>query len=343
MVRKILVGVFAVAVAGALFAGGASEGEKPAGAAQTFNLRMATVVNRPHPWFDAADYLIKEMSDKTNGAVQIKIFGGGQLGTDQSTFEDMRTGTLDMVVGGATTSAPVVPEIGILNLPYFYKDLDQFRKVMDPKGPVAQKYKEVYAQKNLGVKLLSLGGGGARVFSNNLKDISEPSQLQGIKMRVPKNPEDARIWSSIGAIVTGMGWNEIYPGLQAGVINSFESTFSSFIGSKLYEVAKHVSNTQHIIMVSHLLVSDITWNKLPADYQKILDDASIQVCHIFTDKGEEVDAQYIKELQTQYGCTISEVNRAAFQQAFQPLHDELAAKSGSADILRLMRQIRDGK
>jgi TRAP-type C4-dicarboxylate transport system substrate-binding protein len=302
---------------------------------------MATVVNAPHPWFDAANYLIQEMAEKTGNAVQIKIFGGGQLGTDQSTFEDMRVGTLDMVVGGATTATPSVPELGILNLPYFYRDLDQFRKVMAHDGPVFRKYREIYQQKNLGVRLMALGGGGARVFSNNLRDITDPSQLQGIKMRVPNNPEDARIWSSIGALVTGMPWNEIYPALQAGVINSFESTFSSFVGSKLYEVARHVSNTQHIIMVSHFLMSDITWNKLPENYRGLLDAASAEVNRLFTDKGDELDKQFISDLQTKYGCTVSEVNREAFMAAFQPLHDELAAKGGAQEILKLLRQERD--
>lgn len=340
MVRKILFGVFALLMAGSLSAGGTSESAQPA-AGQTYNLRMASVVNAPHPWFDAANYLIQEMAAKTNNAVQIKIFGGGQLGTDQSTFEDMRVGTLDMVMGGATTATPSVPELGILNLPYFYRDLDQFRKVMAHDGPVFRKYREIYEQKNLGVRLMALGGGGARVFSNNLRDIKEPSQLQGIKMRVPNNPEDARVWSSVGALVTGMPWNEIYPALQAGVINSFESTFSSFVGSKLYEVAKHVSNTQHIIMVSHFLMSDITYNKLPEDYRKLLDTASAEVNRIFTDKGDELDAQFISDLQQKYGCTVSEVNKAAFMAAFQPLHDELAAKGGAQEILKLLRQERD--
>jgi tripartite ATP-independent transporter DctP family solute receptor len=343
MLKKMLIGFFALVAIASLSAGGGSESAKPAAPAQVFNLRMATVVNAPHPWFDAANYLIQEMASKTNGAVQIKIFGGGQLGTDQSTFEDLRVGTLDMVVGGATTATPSVPELGILNLPYFYRDLDQFRKVMAPDGPIVKKYQEIYAQKNLGVRLMTLGGGGARVFSNNLRDIKDPSQLKGIKMRVPNNPEDSRIWSSVGALVTGMAWNEIYPALQAGVINSFESTFSSFVGSKLYEVAKHVSNTQHIIMVSHFLVSDATWKKLPEDYRKLLEGASPQVGRLFTDKGEELDRQFIKDLQEKYGCTVSEVNRDAFVQAFQPLHDELSAKSNSQELLKLLRQTRDGK
>ena len=309
---------------------------------RVYNLRMATVVNPPHPWHEAADFVIREMEARTNGAVQIRMFGGSQLGTDQSTFEDMRLGTIDFVVGGATTVVNFVPELGILNMPYFYRDLDQFRKVMAPRGPIVDKFREIYQGKDLGVRLMTFGAGGSRVFSNNLRDITAPDQLKGIKMRVPNNPEDAMLWGSVGALVTAMPWNEIYPALQAGVINSFESTLSAYYGSKLFEVAKHMSNTQHIIMVSHFLMSEATWNRLPEEYRKILDELSDEVARIFTDKGEEFDEQIIKEIQEQHGVTVSEVDKEAFMRQFQDIHDELAARGGNEALLQLLRDTREG-
>ncbi|MDR1978679.1 MAG: TRAP transporter substrate-binding protein [Synergistaceae bacterium] len=300
-------------------------------------LRLTTVVNAPHPWHDAANYLAKELDARTNGAVQVKIFGSGQLGTDQATFEEARMGTIDLIIGGATTLVNFIPELGILNLPYFYSDIDQFRKVMSPRSPVVNRFREIYEEKQFGVRLLTLGGGGTRVFSNNLKVIIRPDDLKGMKMRVPNNPEDAKIWSSIGALVTAMPWNEIYSALQAGVVNAFESTISSYYGSKFYEVAKNMSNTQHIIMVSHLLISESTWQKLPEEYRKILDELSDEVSRIFTDNGEEADKQLIQELQEKYGVTVSEVDKAAFVESFQSLHDELAEKGNNQALLQLLR------
>ncbi len=307
---------------------------------KVYNLRMATVVNPPHPWHEAADYLAKEMDARTNGAVKIKMFGGSQLGSDQSTFEEMRLGTVDLVVGGATTLVNFVPELGILNMPYFYANLDQFRKVMDPRGPVVNRYREIYKERDFGVLLLTLGGGGARVMSNNLKAITHPDQIDGVKMRVPNNPEDAKLWGSVGAIVTAMPWNEIYSALQTGVINAFESTLSAYYGSKFYEVAKNMSDTQHIIMTSHLLMSESTWKKLPEEYRKILDELSDEVARIFTDKGEEFDKAIVKELQEKHGVTVSEVDKEAFMEKFQPMQDELAAKGNNEGLLKLLRDTR---
>ncbi len=305
---------------------------------KTFVLRLATVVNPPHPWHEAADFLVKEVDKRTNGAVKIRVFGGSQLGSDQSTFEELRLGTVDLVIGGATTLVNFLPELGVLNMPYFYSGVDQFRKVMDPEGPVVRRFQEIYDSKNLGVRLLTLGGGGTRVFSNNLLAVTHPEQLKGVKMRVPNNPEDARIWNTVGAIVTAMPWGEIYSALQSGVINAFESTLSAYFGSKFYEVARDMSNTQHIIMVSHLLISENTWNKLPAEYRQVLIELSREVSRIFTDKGEEFDNKIMIELREKYGVNISEVDKIAFMKVFQPLHDELAERGGNQELLQLLRE-----
>jgi len=332
--RKGLLALLAVLLI--LGAGTAFAAEKT-----TYTLRLATVVNPPHPWHEAANYLQQELEKRTDGAVKVRIFGGSQLGSDQSTFEEMRMGTIDFVMGGATTLVNFVPEFGIFNLPYFYSGIDQFKAVMDPNGPVVQKYKELFAEKNFGIRLMTLGGGGSRVFSNNIKAVVEPDQLKGMKMRVPNNPEDAKTWSTAGALVVAMPWGEIYSALQTGVVSAFESTLSGYYGSKFYEVAKYMSNTQHIIMVSHFLMSEAAVKKLPAEYMKIVEEISDEIATIFTEKGDEFDKQIMKELQEKYGVTVSEVNKEAFMAVFQPLHEELAAAGKNEELLKLLRDTRD--
>lgn len=311
--------------------------------AKTYNLRLATVVNAPHVWHDAANYLASEMEARTNGAVKIKIFGGSQLGTDLTTFDEMRMGTIDFVIGGATTLVNLVPEYGVFNMPYFYADMDQFKRVFDPKGEFVAKYKEIFAQKKLGVKLLALGGGGTRLFADNLKPVKSPEDIKGMKMRVPNNPEDTQTWTALGALVTAMPWSEIYSALQAGVVNAFEASLSGYSSSKFYEVAKYMSNTQHLVMVTDLLMSEATWNKLPEEYRKILLEVAEEIGPMFTEKGMESDKRILKELQEKHGVVVTEVDKKAFMEICHPLQDKLAENGKYTDILALMRRLRDGQ
>jgi tripartite ATP-independent transporter DctP family solute receptor len=347
MSKKLLLGVCVLLLLiplATISAGGEKEASAGAAAApaQTYKLRLATVVNRPHAWFDAADYLASEMSRRTNGAVEITIFGGSQLGTDLSTFDDMRLGTIDMVMGGVTAIANFVPETAILGLPYFYSNMDQFRKVMVPGGEIEKAYQKIFDDKKLGVKLLALGGGGVRVLSNNQRDVYKPADLKGMKMRVPNSPDDVKLWGAMGAVVTSMAWGEIYSAVQAGVINAFESTIASYSGSKLYEVAKHISNTRHAIMPSWLGMSEVSWNKLPPQYQKDLVEVCLGVGRIFTDAGEKYDIELLKEAE-KYGVKVVEVDGAAFMAIAQPMQDDIAQKLKMTDMVAQMRRLRDKK
>jgi len=328
-----------------LHGGGKTEGPGGGAAAQTqtYKLRLATVVNRPHAWFDAADYMAAEMKKRTGGAVEITIFGGSQLGTDLSTFDDLRLGTIDMMMGGLTAISNFVPETAVLGLPYFYADMTQFRRVMVPGGDIEKAFQKIFDDKKLGVKLLALGGGGVRVLSNNQRDIYTPADLKGMKMRVPNSPDDVKLWSAMGAVVTSMAWSEIYSAVQAGVINAFESTIASYSGSKLFEVAKHISNTRHAIMPSWLGISEITWNKLPEQYRRDLAEVCLEVGRIFTDAGEKYDVELLRESVEKYGVTVVEVDSPSFMAIAQPMHDEVAAKLKMTDMLALMRRLRDGQ
>jgi TRAP-type C4-dicarboxylate transport system substrate-binding protein len=94
-------------------------------------------------------------------------------------------------------------------------------------------------------------------------------------------------------------------------------------------------------MTSHLLMSEISWKKLPEEYRKLLDELSDEVSDIFTDKGLEFDNEIVKEIQEKYGVTVSEPDKAAFVEKFQPLHDELAARGKNEDLLKLLRDTKD--
>ena len=121
----------------------------------------------------------------------------------------------------------------------------------------------------------------------------------------------------------------------------FESTLSAYYGSKFYEVAKNMSNTQHIIMVSHLLISEATWKKLPEEYRKILMSSRMKSPEFIRIKEKSSTRPLMKDIQEKYGVSVSEVDKAAFMEKFQSLHDELAAKGNNQALLKLLRDTRD--
>ncbi|ASK20353.1 TRAP transporter substrate-binding protein [Vreelandella venusta] len=301
-------------------------------------LRLGTVVSAPHPWIDAAEAFKAEVAEATDGRIDVQIFPGGQLGNDQTMVDEIRIGTTDMIIGGVMNISPYTPEFEIFSLNYLFEDMDKFRAATSPDSPVFDYFANAMQESGVGLKLLSLTGGGTRNLSTNTGPVTQPSDLQGIKMRVTGSRLDAEMWQSVGALTTSLPWTEIYTGLQTGVVGAFESTISGYYSSRLYEVAPYHAKTEHQVMMSHISISENRFNRFSEEDQAIILNAAQHAGEFGTEKGVEYDAEFIQEFED-LGVTVTEVDKQAFIDAVVPLHDEFAEERGLTELLDTIRNL----
>ncbi|MBR4551022.1 MAG: hypothetical protein IKO13_01890, partial [Oscillospiraceae bacterium] len=55
-----------------------------------FQIKIATVTSGTHPWVQMGDYIAKELNERSNGAIEVTVAPGGQLGNDEATIDDMQ-------------------------------------------------------------------------------------------------------------------------------------------------------------------------------------------------------------------------------------------------------------
>ncbi|AQU81547.1 MULTISPECIES: TRAP transporter substrate-binding protein [unclassified Halomonas] len=301
-------------------------------------LRLGTVVSAPHPWIDAAEAFKAEVAEATDGRINVQIFPGGQLGNDQTMVDEIRIGTTDMIIGGVMNISPYTPEFEIFSLNYLFEDMDKFQAATSPDSPVFDYFANAMQESGVGLKLLSLTGGGTRNLSTNTGPVTQPSDMQGVKMRVTGSRLDADMWQSVGALTTSLPWTEIYTGLQTGVVGAFESTISGYYSSRLYEVAPYHAKTEHQVMMSHISISENRFNRFSEEDQAIILTAAQNAGEFGTEKGVEYDAEFIQEFE-ELGVTVTEVDKQAFIDAVVPLHDEFAEERGLTELLETIRNL----
>jgi tripartite ATP-independent transporter DctP family solute receptor len=301
-------------------------------------LRLGTVVSAPHPWLDAAEAFKAEVEEATEGRIDVQIFPGGQLGNDQTMVDEIRIGTTDMIIGGTMNISPYIPEFEIFSLNYLFEDMDKFKLATAPESPVFNYFDTAMSEAGVGLKLLSLTGGGTRNLSTNTGPVIEPSDMQGVKMRVTGSRLDADMWQSVGALTTSLPWTEIYTGLQTGVVEAFESTISGYYSSRLYEVAPYHAKTEHQVMMSHISISDNRFNRFSEDDQRIILEAAQHAGEYGTEQGIAYDAEFIQEFED-LGVTVSEVDKQAFIDAVVPLHEDFAEERGLTELLETIRNL----
>jgi TRAP-type C4-dicarboxylate transport system substrate-binding protein len=157
-----------------------------AGAAQARVFRAADVHSDTFPTTMALKFMGDEISKDTGGKDSLKVFGNSALGSENDTIDQVRIGAIDMVRANAAAFNDIVPESMIPSLPFLFRDVDHFRKVMY--GPVGQKILDAFAAKGM-VALTFYESGARSVYGK--KAIHSPADMKGVKVRV--QPSDLMV------------------------------------------------------------------------------------------------------------------------------------------------------
>jgi TRAP-type C4-dicarboxylate transport system substrate-binding protein len=89
----------------------------------------------------------------------IDLYPNSELGSETSTMEGARNGSVDLCVVGGANAASLFPQFQILSVPYIFKDFDTFRKAFTPDGTVWQELVKIVSDANTGVQLCSVQHG----------------------------------------------------------------------------------------------------------------------------------------------------------------------------------------
>jgi tripartite ATP-independent transporter DctP family solute receptor len=307
------------------------------GAAAAQTMRLAHNAAPGNPKAEASLKFAELVKQKTNGRITIDVGGSAQFGDDVSAITQMRLGTLAFSANSQGSTSGAVPEFAVLGLPFLFKDLPTAWRVMD--GPVGAELAK-RAEAN-GLVLLGLWDNGIRHVSNNVRPITSPADLAGIKLRTPPDPVTIDIFKALGANPAPLAFSELYVALQQGVMDGQENPLMNIHSSKLYEVQKFISLTAHKYESTPLLASKMVWDRIsPAD-QAAIREAAKEAGQLNRQMSLEADAKLRAEIE-KAGVKINEVDLAPFiaqtqavygpwREKFPALVDQVvaAARSGS--------------
>jgi len=273
------------------------------------------------------------IEEKTGGRIKVQVFPSAQLGSETQTIENTQMGVLDINRVSCAPLSEFSKTMGVLSMPYLFRDYEHFRKVLD--GPIGVEVGKDLEEK--GLKVLAYYDSGARSFYNTKRPINTPADLKGLKIRTQKSQVMVDLVNALGAVATPMSFEEVYSSLQTGVIDGAENNAPSYLTTNHYEVAKNFSLNEHARVPDIVLISMKTWNKLsPAD-RKIVADAAKES----EKKQSELWAKYEKESLDKVkaaGCKINTPDQTPFRELVKPMYDKYGAQFGD-----LVKRIQDVK
>jgi tripartite ATP-independent transporter DctP family solute receptor len=288
----------------------------------------------PDSPYDQGARKFKELLEaRFPGEVEVRVFGSAQLGEDKEMLEGLRLGTLEMHVPSSVLHS-VEPMFGLFDLPFLIQDRRQLERIAE--GPVGERLKDALADD--GLVLLGLWENGFRMITNNVRPVTRPEDLKGIRLRTPKDPERMKMFEAFGASPTSMSFGELFSALKQGVIDGQENPLAQIVPGRFYEVQRYLSLSKHVYSPAYPVMSRKYFEALDEDLRMGILESAAEVGHFHRDLGEKEDERFRKLLEER--MEVTEIDEAAFAAAAEPLYHEFEERFG-AELVEAVRSYRE--
>jgi tripartite ATP-independent transporter DctP family solute receptor len=190
-------------------------------------------------WFKPFEDNLKRL---VGDQIKLEYFPNSQLGKEADVVQQVKAGSVDMMISGPSIWATVVPEIGALDLGFLFDNYAHAFKAID--GGVSAVFDKLLLDR-AGVTVLGWGFQvGARSVYTKMP-IKSVAELKGVKLRVLPTKAFIDTFTIIGAVPTPIPINELYTAAQTGVVDGFEHDPGTVLAYKFYEVDKYCFLTRH--------------------------------------------------------------------------------------------------
>jgi len=299
---------------------------------QKIVLKVAHSNNQLHYYQMGLEKFKEVLEKETKGNVEVKIFPNSQLGNKEQETLGIKQGIIDGVLVSSDNLTPLVPQIELFNLPFLFRDLDHFYRVLD--GSIGQLIGRLVEDK-FNCIFLGYCSTGIRNVWNNKKPVLTPNDLNGLKIRVMNNPILISTFNAFGIQAVTMSWNGLYSALQQGDIDGAEGIISDLLLKKFYEVTKYVSLTNHLIGTAVFVFSRNKYQELPPYVQTTVLDAGRAAVLVAREAEAKMSKEALGELKKK-GLKFYSVDKELFKEKAQPFYETYVEKLGS---LKLIEQI----
>lgn len=338
--KRIVAGVLCAAMSLSLAAcgsggtsngGSATSGSGSNGEEKTFNLKLSHGLAEDHAVHIAMTAWAEEVKEQSNGTINIQIFPNGTLGSEADNISSIQAGALDMAKVSASVLGNFKEEWNVMSVPYVFNDQEHYYKVMD--GDIAQDlYGLTESDGFIGLTWLD---SGARSFYTADKAIRTPSDLKGLKIRTMDSQMAIDMMSALGGSATVMGYSDIYTGMQQGVIDGAENNVTALRDHK--DVTKYYCFDEHTRIPDIIVISSKIWNEMSDNQREIMTTTAQKMTEDYKTAWADFENEVLADAEASGVEMIRDVDIAAFQEACQPIYDNL--KNNSPEVYSYVERI----
>ena len=223
----------------------------------------------------------------------------------------------------------------VLGLPYIFRDSSHAVKVLD--GEIGKEL--LLSTKDRFIRGLCFYDAGSRSFYTINKPILEPSDLEGMKIRVMKSKTAMDLVKSLGGSPTPISYGELYTALQSGVVDGAENNPPSFYTSHHYEVCKYYALDEHTSVPDVLIISQHIWKKLSEEEKEWITQAARESVAVERKLWSESVKKSLEEVR-KAGVTIYYPDKSLFADKVRKMYDSYRSQASIYEYIQRIQAVK---
>lgn len=278
----------------------------------------------------------KLVQERTNGSVEVKVFPAGQLGGLRDLFEGIRFGSVEMTSSGPDYVSNLVPIMVCASLYYQWRSQEHARQVLN--GEVGAKLDQVLRDQAQ-LRIVAWGNLGFRSVFNTKRAIEKPSDLAGMKVRVPEARLHLVPMKALGASPTPIAYAEVYTSMQTNIVDAAEAVPAVMLQQKFNEVSKYYSLTNHLFNSLCVVLGERFFQSLNAKEKEAVIESAREAWSSEWDMAIKDNTAAIERIE-ESGVAVNAVNMEPFAKIAEPTWKELVDPLGD-EGWTIVNKIRD--
>jgi len=221
-----------------------------------------------------------------------------------------------------------VPELGFLDLPFLFADLEQARAAMD--GALGRYLTRTLEERISGYRILGYFENGFRHVSNRLRPVHVPADLRGMRIRMLPSAVHRRTFELLGAQPVSCDLSEALEAIASGKFDAQENPLANTVTYGVHALHRFHTLTHHFYLSRGLYANRAQLDTWPEELRSAMSSATRDAVLAQRDmavKEEKIARNTIEDA----GCEILEPEleeRQAFVEAVRPLYAETRSRLG---------------
>ena len=293
--------------------------------AQEYTIRATANSNENDEDYDGLVVFKNFVEAASNGAIEVELFIGTQLCSNGAEcLQGVADGSIDVYISTSGGASGIFPYVQVLDLPYLMSDDRIAENVLSSDFTRTMRDMALEDSDDT-IRLMTIGNtGGWRNFANTKRRVTEPSDMEGLKIRTVVADLPQELVKALGASPTPIPWPELFTSFQTGVVEGSKNGITDIMGMKFPD-----AGLQYVTLDGHAYMGALWWMNnqkfmaMPEDMRRVVVDGfyALQQATFASPKRKSIAAyeEFVAGGGDLYVPTPAQ--KAAFAEAATPVYD----------------------